>query len=1242
MLRRFLRSLKGNGETDKNVTHCIGVGWLNWRASGFLYVKKVSPKLKGKFYRVAIHPALLYEAECWPGEERDYSGEGEGGFGGEQDARSAVILVQHVMRRGSDIPVRKCETLAIDGFRRGRDLKDWIFSGESNNRKGHEYNLAWRKAKETALKRYQATHWLECFIGPLGISSQPSEREFVSCLRSVFVLCNLINKVQPGSVPKVVEIHTPSQSTMWDSQPLPAYQYFENIQNFLVAAEDLKLPAFEGSIFERAGSSTKVVDCILELKAYHEWKQMTGGVGCYKPLRSPLLTPSRGRIQEQTHVTINSDSHRRLEMSASFPKQSPTDEEIKKLEGLYNDGQTCLLFLHISQLVFHFLSTLKFIQQSLVYSRFFSPKQNQVELFSRIFSSCLEEQLQNNLPSSNSIHALLFLIREQQQQQQHTQSQKYTAKRDNTLLANTKNKTTTREYYKLSIRNHKHHQNTTNKKLQTCIKKGKCNHWTLVVMQEKELSNLKVLLASTKREFENLQSQLQSDLKQLGDQVLDMSNAALGYHKVMKENRTLHNMVQDLKGNIRVYCRIRPAFDAEAKTVVDFIGEDGSLVVIDPLKPWKDGRKIFEFNRVFGSSATQEDVFRDTKPLVRSVMDGYNVCIFAYGQTGSGKTYTMSGPGGESTKEFGINQLALNDLFLLSDERKDIMSYKIHVQMVEIYNEQIRDLLADDPLLTKYPFIVIFPCMNGNGLPLPDASVHPVNCARDVIDLMKLGDGNRAVGSTAMNNRSSRSHSVLTVHVHGEDTSGNIIHSCLHLVDLAGSERVDKSEVTGDGLKEAQHINKSLSCLGDVITALAQKNSHIPYRNSKLTLLLQNSLGGHAKTLMFAHVSPEGDSFGETISTLKFAQRVSSVELGAAHLNKENVEVLDLKAEIETLKKALANKEALTPQTNKPKEASRTPFQKPKATAELQEGYDVTKLYDQAGNDSFMKTPPSPPFAFRSQDTPQTPASGLKYQQAPRSPTSGFKSQQPPRSPTSGFKSQQPPRSPTSGFKSQQPPRSPTSGFKSQQHPRSPTSGFKSKQAPRSPTSTYKSQQAPRSPTSALKGCNAPRSPTSAAIKSQVVKTTDNRTRIPSLQLPKTPEPLITSISENKAGMQSNRTISSEFQKPLTSSTHGKGSQIRRSLRTIGKLINGSDRKNQQKRTEAAAPLSPFSCQNEEKSSTASNARTLRRQSLTGIPLPTMSRRSSLGGGSVPDSCANESRNCKTPGASAKLTKRWL
>ncbi|KAJ8562681.1 hypothetical protein K7X08_031133 [Anisodus acutangulus] len=481
-------------------------------------------------------------------------------------------------------------------------------------------------------------------------------------------------------------------------------------------------------------------------------------------------------------------------------------------------------------------------------------------------------------------------------------------------------------------------------------------------------------------------------------------------------------------------------------------------------------------------------------------------------------------------------------------------------------------------------------CMSGNGLPLPDASMHSVNCAAEVINLMKLGDLNRAVGCTAMNNRSSRSHSVLTVHVHGEDTSGNIIHSCLHLVDLAGSERVDKSEVTGDGLKEAQHINKSLSCLGDVITALAQKNSHIPYRNSKLTLLLQNSLGGHAKTLMFAHVSPEGDSFGETISTLKFAQRVSSVELGTARLNKESAEVLELKAEIETLKKVLANKETVTLQINKPKEASRTPFQKPKAIAE--------RPTPRARRLSIENCTSATPRAMR------TEKANLDDEKGSKTPAVKTRSRR---------LSLEGPRLLAS---------------KNLEHIKSLEATSKHDQ----PEVVCLQQS-----TELQEGDDVTK------LYDQGVKTMDNRTRIPSLQLPKTPEPLmITSINEIKGGMQSERTISSEIQTPtLVSSTHGKGSQIRRSLRTIGKLINGSERKNQQKRTEAA-PLSPFKCQNEEIKSpmAASNARTLRRQSLTGIPPPTMSRRSSLGGGSLPDSCANESRNSKTPGASAKLTKR--
>uniref|UniRef100_A0A0A8YHA8 Kinesin motor domain-containing protein n=1 Tax=Arundo donax TaxID=35708 RepID=A0A0A8YHA8_ARUDO len=175
---------------------------------------------------------------------------------------------------------------------------------------------------------------------------------------------------------------------------------------------------------------------------------------------------------------------------------------------------------------------------------------------------------------------------------------------------------------------------------------------------------------------------------------------------------------------------------------------------------------------------------------------------------------------------------------------------------------------------------------------------------------MKVGHRNRVVGSTALNERSSRSHSVLTVHVQGKEViSGSTLRGCLHLVDLAGSERVDKSEATGERLTEAKHINKSLSALGDVIAALAQKSSHVPYRNSKLTQVLQDALGGQAKTLMFVHVNPETDAFNETMSTLKFAERVATIELGAARVNKEAGQVKDLQEEIAKLKLALDDKE---------------------------------------------------------------------------------------------------------------------------------------------------------------------------------------------------------------------------------------------------------------------------------------------------------------------------------------------
>ncbi|GAA0139495.1 microtubule binding motor protein [Lithospermum erythrorhizon] len=224
--------------------------------------------------------------------------------------------------------------------------------------------------------------------------------------------------------------------------------------------------------------------------------------------------------------------------------------------------------------------------------------------------------------------------------------------------------------------------------------------------------------------------------------------------------------------------------------------------------------------------------------------------------------------------------------------------------------------------MLKYPLIQVYlvyldlhtlgilNSTQSNELTVPDASMHEVKSTSDVVELMSVGLLNRAIGATALNERSSRSHCVLTVHVKGTDLETRaILNGCLHLVDLAGSERVDRSEATGDRLREAQHINKSLSALGDVISALAQNSPHIPYRNSKLTQLLQSSLGGQAKTLMFVQLNPDVESYSETISTLKFAERVSGVELGAARSNTEGRGVRELMDQVAFLQDRISKKD---------------------------------------------------------------------------------------------------------------------------------------------------------------------------------------------------------------------------------------------------------------------------------------------------------------------------------------------
>ncbi|KAJ6326755.1 hypothetical protein OIU78_013776 [Salix suchowensis] len=437
--------------------------------------------------------------------------------------------------------------------------------------------------------------------------------------------------------------------------------------------------------------------------------------------------------------------------------------------------------------------------------------------------------------------------------------------------------------------------------------------------QSRALQELRGASDSLKHEILKTKRSYAEEFNFLGVKLKGLVDAAANYHSVLAENRRLYNEVQDLKGNIRVYCRIRPFLPGQSKkrTTVEYIGENGELVISNPSKPGKDSHRLFKFNKVFGPAATQEEVFLDTQPLIRSVLDGYNVCIFAYGQTGSGKTFTMSGPNISSKEDWGVNYRALNDLFQISQHRKSSISYEVGVQMVEIYNEQVRDLLSSDG---PHKRLGIWSTTQPNGLAVPDASMHAVTSTADVLELMNIGLMNRAVGATVLNERSSRSHSVLTVHVQGMDLKTSaVLRGNLHLVDLAGSERVDRSEVIGERLREAQHINKSLSALGDVIFSLSQKSQHVPFRNSKLTQVLQSSLGGQAKTLMFVQLNPDVDSYSETISTLKFAERVSGIELGAAKSNNEGRNIRELMEQVAFLKDTISRKDEVIERLQQPK-----------------------------------------------------------------------------------------------------------------------------------------------------------------------------------------------------------------------------------------------------------------------------------------------------------------------------------
>ncbi|XP_010520868.1 PREDICTED: kinesin-like protein KIN-14N [Tarenaya hassleriana] len=356
-----------------------------------------------------------------------------------------------------------------------------------------------------------------------------------------------------------------------------------------------------------------------------------------------------------------------------------------------------------------------------------------------------------------------------------------------------------------------------------------------------------------------------------------------------KLRKKLHNTILELKGNIRVFCRVRPLLPGESSS-------DEGKAISYPTSLEELGRGVdlvqngqnhsFTFDKVFAHRASQEEVFVEISQLVQSALDGYKVCIFAYGQTGSGKTYTMMGKPG-NPEEKGLIPRCLEQIFQTKQSlRSQGWKYEMQVSMLEIYNETIRDLLSKnkeaaraDNGISPQKYSIKH---DANGCThVSDLNVLDVRSTREVTFLLDHAARNRSVGKTQMNEQSSRSHFVFTLRISGiNENTEQQVQGVLNLIDLAGSERLSKSGSTGDRLKETQAINRSLSSLGDVIFALAKREDHVPFRNSKLTYLLQPCLGGDSKTLMFVNISPEPSSTGESLCSLRFASRVNACEIG--------------------------------------------------------------------------------------------------------------------------------------------------------------------------------------------------------------------------------------------------------------------------------------------------------------------------------------------------------------------------
>ncbi|XP_045406712.1 kinesin-like protein KIF3A isoform X1 [Lemur catta] len=368
--------------------------------------------------------------------------------------------------------------------------------------------------------------------------------------------------------------------------------------------------------------------------------------------------------------------------------------------------------------------------------------------------------------------------------------------------------------------------------------------------------------------------------------------------------------------NVKVVVRCRPLNEREKSMCYRqavSVDEMRGTITVHKTDSSNEPPKTFTFDTVFGPESKQLDVYNLTaRPIIDSVLEGYNGTIFAYGQTGTGKTFTMEGV--RAVPELrGIIPNSFAHIFGHIAKAEGDTRFLVRVSYLEIYNEEVRDLLGKDQTqrleVKERPDVGVY---------IKDLSAYVVNNADDMDRIMTLGHKNRSVGATNMNEHSSRSHAIFTITIEcsekGVDGNMHVRMGKLHLVDLAGSERQAKTGATGQRLKEATKINLSLSTLGNVISALVDgKSTHVPYRNSKLTRLLQDSLGGNSKTMMCANIGPADYNYDETISTLRYANRAKNIK-NKARINEDPKDALlrQFQKEIEELKKKLEEGEEIS------------------------------------------------------------------------------------------------------------------------------------------------------------------------------------------------------------------------------------------------------------------------------------------------------------------------------------------